>query len=800
MLATYNWLKSYVDFDVSPQDLAHKLTMAGLEVEDLFHRYGYLDKVVVCRVTGVEDHPRSEKLKVCKVETGSESYQVVCGAPNVSEGMISALALVGAELPDGETVKEVDLRGFRSTGNLCSEFELLAGDDASGIISLPENTRLGTSMREVLGLEDWVIEIDITPNRPDCTNILGIAREVAGIVGAKVRYPEFNVEEADVGITDQASVEILDPDHCPRYVARVINGITIGPSPFWLVDRLAGVGVRSINNIVDITNYVLMEMGQPLHAFDLDRVAERRIVVKTAGEGERFITLDGEERIMGPEMLMICDGKKSVALAGVMGGLNSEIMPTTTDVLLESAYFNPVSIRRTAKTLGLSSEASFRFERGIDPTGCALAADRAAALMAELAGGKVAAGIIDVNPKPHRPVTVSFSYSRCNAFLGTDIEPDQMAKALSGIELEPRGDGDRVEVDIPPFRVDLTRDVDLYEEVARLVGYDEIPVSLPTKKGDAEPEDPSRRVRTEISETLQGLGLSEVINYSFISSDFREKLDLPGDDPRRSAVRIINPLSEEQALLQTTLVPGLLDSLRRNQSFQVMDLGLFEMGKVFFEQAGQDLPDEKFAVGGLLSGKRADITWSRKSDETDFYDIKGLVENLLESLNISNPVFTPDAVPAYYDQAVAASVSAKGLILGHLGKLSDQAADAFSLKAVPYIFELDLEALLEIRSETRSFQALPRFPAVSRDQALVLERSADAGQVLDFINDLNEELLVEVSVFDYYEGRQLKQGLKSLAFRFLYRSPDRTMTDEEVSGIHQNIIDQVLKAFKAEIR
>ena len=288
MLATYNWLKDYVDLDISPQDLAHKLTMAGLEVEDLFHRYGYLDKVIVCRVANVKDHPRSEKLKVCRIETGQESYQVVCGAPNVSEGMISALALVGAELPDGETVKEVDLRGVRSTGNLCSEFELLVGDDASGVISLPENSRLGTSVREVLGLEDWVIEIDITPNRPDCTNILGVAREVAGIVGAKLRYPEFKVEEAGVSVTDQASVEIMDPDHCPRYVARVINGVTIGPSPFWLVDRLAGVGVRSINNIVDITNYVLMEMGQPLHAFDLDRVADHRIVVKTAEEGERF--------------------------------------------------------------------------------------------------------------------------------------------------------------------------------------------------------------------------------------------------------------------------------------------------------------------------------------------------------------------------------------------------------------------------------------------------------------------------------------------------------------------------------
>ncbi len=800
MLATYNWLKSYVDLELSPQDLAHEFTMAGLEIENLYHRYEYLDKVVVCRVAKVEAHLRSDVLKVCRVETDQESYQVVCGAPNVTEGMISALALVGTELPDGETVKEVDLRGVLSTGNLCSAAELFVGDDASGIMSLPENTRLGTGMKEVLGLDDWVFEIDITPNRPDCLNILGVAREAAGIVGAKLKYPEIKLEEARASVEDQASIDILAPDHCPRYVVRVINGITIGPSPFWLIDRLAGVGIRAINNIVDITNYVLMEMGQPLHAFDLDRVADHRIVVKTAGEGERFTTLDGEERIMGPEMLMICDGQKPVALAGVMGGLNSEILPSTTDVLLESAYFNPVSIRRTAKTLGLSTEASFRFERGIDPVGCARAADRAAALMAELGGGKVAAGIIDANPKPYKPVTVSFSYSRCNEFLGTNIESDKMSKALSGIELEPKGNGDRVEVDIPPFRVDLSRDVDLYEEVARLVGYDEIPITFPTKKGGSESEDASRRARGVISEILRGLGFFEVINYSFISSEFCNRLGLPDTDPRRNTVRIINPLSEEQVLLRTTLIPGLLDSLRRNQSFQVMDLGLFEVGKIFFKDTSQDLPDEKFAIGGLLAGKRNDVSWSRKSEDTDFYDIKGLVESLLEGLNVSEPVFTPDDIPAYYNQAHAASVSAGGLALGHLGKLTDEVSEAFNLKEVPFIFELSLEALMGGMSGARSFKALPRYPAISRDQALVLDRSVDADRILDFITGLKREFLAEVSLFDYYEGRQLKPGLKSLAFRFLYRAPDRTMTDEEVSVIHQNIIDQILKAFKAEIR
>ncbi|MBW2090780.1 MAG: phenylalanine--tRNA ligase subunit beta, partial [Deltaproteobacteria bacterium] len=530
MLVTYNWLKDYVDLDVDPQELADQLTMRGLEVENLHDRYEYLNKVVVARVVEVKAHPRSETLTVCQVETGESAYQVVCGAPNVTKGMLSALALKGAQLPGGDVVQEVELRGVRSSANLCSEAELVVGPDASGVMSFPENMRIGTSLKETLGLSDWIFEIDVTPNRPDCLCLLGVAREVAGIVGQRLKYPEVKIEEAPERAEDITSVQILDPERCPRYVARVISGVNIGPSPFWLVERLAGVGIRAINNVVDITNFIMMETGQPLHAFDLDRLEERRIVVKTAKEGDRFITLDGEERIMGPEMLMICDGKKEVALAGIMGGLNSEIIPSTTNVLLESAYFNPVSIRRTSKTLELSTEASFRFERGIDPEGCDYAASRAAALMGELAGGRVAAGIIDENPRPYKKIKIPFSPSRCNSFLGTDVEPKQMIEALDGIGLAPSGTGDELKIEAPSFRVDLTREVDLYEEVARLIGYDEIPVTLPSRRAEAAPPDPTRVLRAEIGEILEGLGLSEAINYSFISHDFCDKLNLPEND------------------------------------------------------------------------------------------------------------------------------------------------------------------------------------------------------------------------------------------------------------------------------
>ncbi len=800
MLVTYNWLKDYVNLDVDPQILADKLTMRGLEVEDLRDRYDYLNRVVVARVVEAEPHPRSDKLKVCQVETDKASYQVVCGAPNVKKGMLSALALKGVELPGGDVVQEVELRGVRSSANLCSEAELVVGPDASGIISFPEKIRPGTGLKEALGLSDWIFEIDVTPNRPDCLSLIGVAREVAAILGRQLKRPEISIEEGPERAADITSVQILDPEHCPRYVALVITGLKIEASPFWMVERLAGVGVRTINNVVDITNFVMMEMGQPLHAFDLDRLEERRIVVKTAEEGERFTTLDGEERIMGPEMLMICDGKKAVALAGIMGGLNSEIIPSTTNVLLESAYFNPVSIRRTSKTLGLSTEASFRFERGIDPEGCLYAASRAAALMAEFAGGRVAAGVIDERPGPYEKVLIPFSPSRCNSFLGLDIRPQEMMNALSSIGLTASGSGEELEVEAPSFRVDLTREVDLYEEVARLVGYDRIPVTLPLRRGEVEPPDPLRLLRAEIGEILEGLGLSEAINYSFISHDFCDKLNLPENDFRRRCVRILNPLSEEQALLRSSLVPGLLDTMRRNQSFQVMDLGLFEIGKLFFAVDGRELPDERFAVAGLMAGQRAGQSWNQKTGKVDFYDIKGVVEELLEDLNVPEPEFAAEELPAYFEGNAAARVAAQGRILGYLGKITAQVAGRFDLKEAPYVFELDLDSISAARAGVRSFTPLPRFPGISRDQALLLDREVEAGRILNFIKGLNEEFLTEVSLFDAYEGKQLKKNLKSLAFRFLYRSPERTLTDEEVNVIHQRVIDKVLASFNAEIR
>jgi len=799
MRVTYNWLRDYVDLDLSPEDLAERLTMVGLEVEEIEDRYTYLDKVVAARVAAVEDHPRSKHLKVCRVETDRDSFQVVCGAPNVAPGLLSPLALVGTQLAGGP-VSEAEIRGVHSVGMLCSEAELMVGPDADGIMVLPETARPGQGLKEVLGLADWAFEVSVTPNRPDCLSVIGLAREVAGILGQKLKYPKIDLIEAEERIEDQTSVTILSPDHCPRYVARVIRGVKIGPSPFWMVDRLAGVGLRSINNVVDITNFVLMEVGQPLHSFDMERLDERRIVVQTAKAGQRFVTLDGVERILGPEMLLICDARQGVALAGIMGGLNSEIVPETANVLLESAYFNPVGIRRTSKTLGLSTEASFRFERGIDPDGCVFAADRAAALMAALAGGRVSAGVIDAYPKVQPKTVLSFSPTGCNAFLGTGFEPEAMVRSLEGIELKISGSGEDLVVDVPSFRVDLTREVDLFEEVARLSGYDQVPATLPPVRAETLPPDPSLRLRSEIRNILEGLGLSEVVTYSFIFEGFADKLNLPQDDERRKTVRIINPLSDEQSLMRTTLVPSLLETLRRNQAFKVEDVSIFEIGKGYFRRDGQELPDERLQVGGLMSGSRTGLSWYDQSRPVDFYDVKGVVEELLDSLKTAEPVFDRRALPAYYDEAASARVSVNGRTVGWLGRLAPAVAASFDLRETPFIFELELSPLLDIRQAVPRFSTLPRYPSVERDIALVLDREIEAGQVLEYFGGLGEEYLTDVALFDAYEGPQVGEGARSLAFRLTYRSGEKTLTDEEVNAVHQRITEKLIQTFSAKLR
>lgn len=803
MKVSLSWLKDYVTIDVDVARLAEALTMAGLEVEALVDRYAYLDRIVVGRIVEMSPHPHADKLSVCRVDVGNGIRPVVCAATNVKEGDLVPMALSGAQLPSGDTVEAGHIRGQASEGMLCSEAELALGTDNSGILLLPDTAKPGPGLAVALGLSDTIIEFDLTPNRSDCLSIIGIAREVAAILKTPLKYPKVKLPRGETPIEELSSVTIEAPDHCPRYAARVIVDVTVGPSPFWLQDKLHSVGLRAINNVVDVTNFVLMEMGQPLHAFDFDRLAEHRIVVKTAQSGQTFTTLDGAERSLGPDMLMICDGKKPVALAGIMGGLESEIEDQTKRVLIESAYFNPITTRRTAKRLGLNTESSHRFERGVDPVGVITALDRAAQLMLELAGGKLAEGVIDVHPRPNPERVIQLSVKRTNRLLGTRLSQDEVGAYLKSVELDVEPlDGDRLRVKPPTFRVDITRPEDLMEEVARLRGYDQIPTTHPVSHVVAGKTDKKLRVRDRLRQLIAGCGFSEIVTYSFIGRDACDQLLLHGQDPRRQMVPILNPLTEDQTVMRSSLVPGLIATMYRNSKHRNENLKIFELGKVFLHTAPDQLPEEIEMTSGLWTGAREPRTWHFEESKVDFYDIKGVVEAVCTGLNITGVSFTP--LPTtdfpYLRPGRGAQIQAGNERLGAVGELSGEVLRNFGLKQVAYCFDLNFDRLVDYVSEEKRAKPLPRFPATTRDMALILSNTVEAQAVLDFIEGMGQSLLEGVEIFDIYEGSPIPEGSKSIGLRFTYRSSERSLTDDEVNTIHETMTREVLEEFDAQLR
>ncbi|MBU0513263.1 MAG: phenylalanine--tRNA ligase subunit beta, partial [Proteobacteria bacterium] len=633
MQISLKWLAEYVDLPAA-DELAAALTALGLEVAEVRPVNRGLDGILAGRVLEVRPHPGAERLKVCVVDDGSGSPKdVICGAPNVRENLVSALAPVGTILPGGTPIKKAKIRGVASWGMLCAEDELGISADHTAILELPGDMAPGESLGPVVA--DTILEIDLTPNRPDGLCLIGVAREVAARFGGELRHPQTDPPETGGDIAAVASIEVPAAEACPRYAARFVDRVGIYPSPLWMRLRLIASGVRPISGVVDVTNYVLLELGQPLHAFDFDRLAGGKIIVKHAREGERFTTLDGAERILSPADLMICDGEQAVALAGVMGGLNSEIVDTTNRVLIESAFFEPMGIRRTAKRLEMSTEASFRFERGIDVEGCARAADRAARLMAELCGGRVAQGLIDVYPKPHVRPRLTLSVSRTNRYLGLDQTAADMARQLESIELGVEViDQDTLIVTPPGFRVDLERPVDLSEEIARLTGYDAIPETLPEDRVVTALWRHDHTVRARARQIMAGHGYAEVISYSFGAPADADHLRLPEDHPGRRIVPLLNPLSEDQSVLRTGLLPGLLRALQRNLAFRVEDVRLFEWGLVFQAVPGEDLPDEKLRLAGLRAGLGDGPAWHFGGRRLDFYDVLGDLETLLNGLGL----------------------------------------------------------------------------------------------------------------------------------------------------------------------
>ncbi|MDY6793599.1 MAG: phenylalanine--tRNA ligase subunit beta [Thermodesulfobacteriota bacterium] len=800
MKASIGWLNDYTPINMDVHSLANALTMAGLEVEAVTDRFGYLDKVVVGRIVEIEPHPNADKLKLVKVDVGRQTLAVVCGAPNVSHDILAPVALPGTVFPNGFTLEKSIIRKVESEGMICSEAELELGKDKSGIMILSPSLPVGEKLSKALKLSDAVIEVDLTPNRPDCLSMIGIAREICGIQKTKIKYPDMSLDDPTDDISGLASVTIKDPDHCPRYAARLLTDITVGPSPFWLADRLLSVGLKPINNIVDITNFVLMETGQPLHAFDYDRLAENRIVVRRANEGELFTTLDMNERKLTADMLMICDGEKPVAVGGVMGGLNSEIEETTTKVLIESAYFDPISIRKTSKKLGLNTEASHRFERGVDPEGTVPALNRAARLMVEIGGGKLVKGIIDEYPKKIPPKTIRLKISKTNRLLGTQLSRDDIKELLESIGLSvKKNDADTLTVVPPSFRVDIERPEDLMEEVARLSGYNNIPTTFPSIPAKARKPMKQLDTRRRILQLMTGFGFCETINYSFINSLSCDRLNLPTDDYRRNTVDIINPLTEDQTVMRTSLVPGLLETAYRNISKQQKNLKLFEMGKIYIKKDEDSLPEETEMLAGLWTGVRLDDSWYAKETPCDFFDLKGAVEGLLKGLSIDSIRFSGLAndLCVYTKPGYTAEIFSAKEHLGLVGEIHPLVLGNFNLKQAVYIFELSLDRLNALLPDTRQSKPIPKFPAVSRDITVIVNQNTESGAILECIQNIQEQLVESMHLFDVFAGDPIPPGKKSVSIRVTYRSNKKTLEDEDVGHIHKAMTDRLIKEFDA---
>ncbi len=814
MKVSLSWLKEYIPVDFQPQELADRLTMAGLEVDSIENLYDYLDNIVVARVLEVKQHPNADKLSVCQVDVGDpnapEPVQIVCGAPNVRENMVVPCALPGAVLPGDLKIKKSKLRGEVSQGMLCSAAELRLNADASGLMDLSDALEPGTPISQAMALNDARLEIDLTPNRPDCLSLMGVAREIGAFSEpkAQITKPDVTFPKDRIGtqsIHDFAKVEIKDPDLCPRYSAGMVFDVKVAPSPLWLRQKLESVGMTPINNVVDITNFVMMETGQPLHAFDYDDLAGGRIVVRKAGAPIEFITLDSKTHTLEPDMLMICDGERPVALAGVMGGENSEISDATTRVLIESAYFNHVSVRKTAKRTGIATDASHRYERGADPEGTVYAMQRAVSLMAQVCDSAVIAkDIIDEYPAKVDKVCLDLNTRAMNVRLGTDLSRDDIADILEtvafGVE---KVDETMLKVDVPSFRVDVSRPEDLSEEVARLWGYNKIETSYPPVPAKGKALSSLFLVRQKIRQAMNGFSLHEAINYNFAHEASCDRLMLSETDPRRRVEQILNPISDQMSVLRSSLIPGLLETMKKNNAQQTETVKVFEIGKVFYATAMGEQPNEVETVAGLLTGNREDQTWYSQKTPLDFYDMKGVVEALFQTLFIEGAEYVrieDDSCP-YFEKGAGAVVKKGQIAAGTIGKISSEVLKNFGLKQDAFIFDFTLSALMEMMPEQIQASLLPKFPSISRDMTFIVDSGLEVEAVLSRMREKasKERLVEDLFLFDLFEGSPIPEGKKSLSFRVVYRSAQKTLTEKNVQKLHSNITRHVLDTVNADL-
>jgi phenylalanyl-tRNA synthetase beta chain len=802
MKVPINWLKDYVDVTLPLAELAEKLTMAGFEVGEIKNTGGSWNNVIVGRIIAVEPHPNADRLKLATVDLGTKSETVVCGAPNLNAGDRIAFASVGARLinpynGEVEELKPAKIRGVVSRGMICSEKELGISENHEGIMVLSPQAEIGIPLAEHMG--DNVLDIDITANRPDCLSVVGIAREVAALSGQEMHIPEISYKESGDAIEKQITIEIADPDLCPRYCASLITGVKIAESPAWLQERLIACDQRPINNIVDITNYIMLEYGQPLHSFDYDKLRKKRIIVRRAAQGERFFTLDEVERELTDDMLTIADGEGTVAIAGVMGGFNSEVTEGTTSILLEAASFKAASIHHTSRTLGLTSEASMRFERSISAGLTIPALKHATQLIAELGGGKVARGIIDVYPgrTKARPITVTAGKYR--RVMGTGASRDKILKVLTSLGFECRIDGPKISAVTPYWRSDIKYDVDLIEEVARIIGYDKIPVTMMADPVPRQNPEPVLGLKKKIRQCLAGQGFQEIISYSLTSLDALSNLLPEPRPPEPLPLRIVKPLTVEQEYLRPNLRANLLATLAANRRHEDGGIRLFELGRVYLPRKN-DLPDEAEILGGIMNGPRTENSWVGGEGTLDFYDVKGAVEGLFQHINVATSLEKSRDEGLHPARQATLVIENKGMKvkLGVIGELHPGVADAFEVNGTVCLFEINISALLPFATGQVMFRAIPRFPGIIRDLAIVVDADVTHRQILDIIRGFS--LIGEVILFDVYSGRQVAAGKKSLAYRLVYQSPTHTLTDEEVDKVQEQILKRLTSKLGATLR
>lgn len=804
MKVSLRWLRDYVDIKLAADHVAERLTMAGLEVTDIQTRGGTWDKIVIGEVVAVNRHPDADRLSLATVGLGSEQITVVCGAPNIAPGQRVSFARIGARLIDGRTgeavlLKAARIRGVVSEGMVCSEKELGISDNHEAILVLPPEAPVGAALRDYLG--DVVLDLDVTPNRPDCLSVIGIAREVAALTGERLHLPPTQYKESGGSIDDFASVEITEPGLCPRYCASAITGINITPSPDWLQQRLNSCGMRPINNVVDVTNYVMLEYGQPLHAFDFRRIKGSQIIVRRAREAETITTLDGIERTLNPDVLVIADKEQAVAVAGIMGGLGSEVTAATDTILIESANFNQAAVRRGCNHLRVQSEASIRFDKGLNSELPLLPLRRATQLLLELAGGQAARGIIDVFPGRSEPKLISLSAREVERISGLNISAGETTKVLSalGFERQESASDAQISVSVPYWRSDIGCSADLVEEVVRVIGYDKVPTtrlgaSLPPQRSRLSVAEQRGDLKDRLCNMLTGFGFQEILTYSLISLEKLQKLS-PGLKLNAPPLKVTNPMTREQEFLRTSLRAGLLTTVSQNQRSEAAGIRLFEIGKVFFAR-GKDLPEEREMLCAVLCGPRSELSWHGDREMLGFFDGKGIAENMMNRLRLKASFDAADDETLFPGRG--ADIVVEDDKVGVMGDVHPRVAQAFELSGTVCLLEIDLEKLLTKVTGVKEYQSVPRFPGATRDIALVLDEQVPYRSVEEIIRD--SPLVTQTVLFDIYRGDPVPEGKKSFAVRIIYQSPTRTLTDEEVDQRQQRMLDKLQQELGATLR